>query len=147
MTNCMHFIHPPKLYKFYEVVMIILCLEKIGHYFWRRVYIDAPFMCTLHLWPGIWDTSQRKLMTFHQLSQQIIYLDWLDFYVYVINIQSMLIIFSFWKYNFFAGKKNTKLGTSPTRRHVMNCQLYKFVIVIDWSMKCDFFYLPSAVML
>ena len=33
----------------------------------------------------------------------------------------------------------TKLGTSPTRRHVMNCQSYQFVIVINWSMKYDFF--------
>ena len=141
MTNCMHFMHPPKLYKFDEVIMIIFVSGKNRPLLLAKgVHWCLIFMCTLHLWPGTWDTSQRKFKIFHQLSQKLIHLDWLDFYVYVIYVyKRMLIIFSFWKYNFLLGKNSNKLGTSPTRRHVMNCQLYQFVIVIDWSMKYDFF--------
>ena len=43
----------------------------------------------------------------------------------------MLIIFFIFEIQFFWWEKINKLGASPTRRHVMNCQLYQFVIVID----------------
>ena len=104
----------------------------------KGVHWCLIFMCTLHLWPGTWDTSQRKFKIFHQLSQKLIYLDWLDFYVYVKYIQTYVDHFFILEIQFFCWEKINKLGTSPTRRHVMNCELYQFVIVIDWSMKYDF---------
>ena len=137
MTNFMHFMHPPKSYKFDEVVTIFLSGKNRPLHFAKGVHWCLIFTCSLHLMPGTWDTSQRKFMIFHQLSQKLIYLDWLDFYVYV-HTNVCWSFFSFWKYIFLLGK-NTKLGTSPTHRNVMNCQLYQYVIVTDWSMKCDFF--------
>ena len=131
--------HPPKLYKFDEVIMIIFVSWKNRPLLLAKgVHWCLIFMCTPHLWPGTWDTSQRKFKIFHQLSQKIIYLDWLDFYVYVMYTN---VCWSFFHFGnaIFCWEKNNKLGISPTRRHVMNCQLYQFVIVIDWSMKYDFF--------
>ena len=131
-----------KLYKFDEVVMIIFVSGKNRPLLLAKgVYWCLIFMCTLHLWPGTWDTSQRKFVIFHQLSQKLIYLDWLDFYVCVIHIQTYVDPFFILEIQFFCWEKITKLGTSPTGRHVMNCQLYQFVIVIDWSMKYDFFFI------
>ena len=151
MTNCIHFMHPPKIIQIWwgrQFIMIIFVSGKNRPLLLAKgVHWCLIFMCTLHLWPGTWDTSQRKFMIFHRLSQKWIYLDWLDFYVYVIYIQTYVDHFFILEIHFFLLEKITKLGTSPTRRHVMNCQLYQFVIVIDWSMKYDFFYLPSAVML
>ena len=121
MTNCMHIMHPPNIYKFYEGVMIIFVSGKNQPLLLAKgVHWCLMFMCTLHLWPGTWDTSQRKFITFHQLAQILIYLDWLDFlYLYVLCIQTYWFFFIILEIQFLLPKM-TKLGTSFTRRHVIN---------------------------
>ena len=139
MTNCMHFIHPPKIIQiwwgrhdnFVSGKNRPLLLTKSVHwcfihvysafmarnlgYFAKKVDDIPPTLTTNNLFGLTWFLCIRYKHTK--------YVD----HFFILEIQ------------FFCWEKNTKLGTSPTRRHVMNCQLYKFVIVIDWSMKCDFF--------
>ena len=110
--SCTH----QKLCKFDEVAMIIFVSGKNRPLILAKgVHWCLIFMCTLHLWPGTWDTSQRKFMIFHQLSQRLIYLDWLDFlckrYIHASVCWSFL---SFWKlYTIFAGKKLPNLEPHP----------------------------------
>ena len=139
MTNCMHFIHPPKIIQIWwgrHVNFVSgknrpLLLTKSVHwcfihvysafmarnlgYFAKKVDDIPPTLTTNNLFGLTWFLCIRYKHTK--------YVD----HFFILEIQ------------FFCWEKNTKLETSPTRRHVMNCQLYKFVIVIDWSMKCDFF--------
>ena len=137
MTTCMHFMHPPKIYKFDKGVMIIFVSGKKRPLLLAKgVHWCLMFMCTLHLWPGTWDTSQRKFMTFHQLSQKMIYLDWLDFlcirYMHT-NVYTHWLFFSFWKYVFFCWeKKLPNLEPHPTHRHVMNELPITSICDCDW---------------
>ena len=134
-----------KLYKFDEVVMIIFVSWKNRPLLLAKgVHWCLIFMCTLHLWPGTWDTSQRKFMIFHQLSQKLIYMDWLDFYVYVIYIQTYVDHFFILEIHFFVGKKLPNLEPHPPVgmlwiANYINLWLW---LIDRWNV--IFFYLPSA---
>ena len=137
--SCTH----QKLYKFDEVVMIIFVSGKNRPLLLAKgVHWCLIFMCTLHLWPGTWDTSQRKFMIFHQLSQKLIYLDWLDFYVYVIYIQTYVDHFFILEiiYNFFAGKKLPNLEPHPpvAMLWIVNCINLWLWLIDRWNIN-DFF--------
>ena len=136
MTNCMHFMHPPKIIQIWWGRHDNFCV-------WKKSAITFGEGCTLmlhiHVYSAFmaWNLGYiaKKVQDIPPTLTKLIYFDWLDFYLYVIYIQTYVDHFFILEIHFFAGKN--KLGTSPTRRHVMNCQLYQFVIVIDWSMKYD----------
>ena len=140
MTNCIHFMHPPKIIEIWWGCHDNFCV-------WKKSAITFGEGCTLMLDIHVYSTFMAWNLGYlakkvHDIpptltKKEFIWSDLIFMYT-LYTYKHMLIIFFILEIQFFCWEKITELGTSPISRHVMNYQLYQFVIVIDWSIKYVF---------